>query len=177
MRTTDDKRRVTLMTLVTADDKILIFEGPDGAGKTALIRFLEKTHGYKVLAFDKPKTQEEKDRMFKMYVELMVSGGILNSDQKWILDRSWYSEMVYGPIMRDKSYISAQQCYALEALLVAIGGKVIYVTADTETLVKRAFNRGEDYVNEEQLALINEEYNKLFCHQKRGAGVIYYHNR
>lgn len=163
------------MTLVTADTKVLIFEGPDGGGKSTLIKFLEATHGYKVLRFDKPKTQEEKDNMFKMYAELLLSDDILNG-KKVILDRSWFSEMAYGPVMRDKSYISSSQSHALEALLVAVHGKVIYVTASYHTLLKRTQQRGEDYVTPDKLLEVCERYNSMFNIIKRTAEVIHYNN-
>ena len=121
---------------------IIILEGPDGAGKTTLAEKLKKQTGYMYLRRAQPKTEEEKQRMMEEYVQVIKSG------KNCIFDRCWYSEMVYGPVMRDDSVITYPQMYQLERLLTKHGAIVIYCTATKETLWKRCQSRGEDYITD-----------------------------
>lgn len=119
---------------------IIILEGPDGSGKTTLANKLQKQTGYMLLHRSQPKTEEEKARMMDEYMQVIKAG------KNCIMDRCWYSEMVYGPVMRDASVIGYPQMYALEKQLARVGGLVIYCTGSLQTLWKRCLARGEDYV-------------------------------
>lgn len=119
---------------------IIILEGPDGSGKTTLANTLSKQTGYFVLHRSQPKTEEDKARMMDEYMQVIKAG------KNCIMDRSWYSEMVYGPVMRDASVINYPQMYALEKQLARVGGLVIYCTGSLQTLWKRCLARGEDYI-------------------------------
>lgn len=119
---------------------IFILEGPDGAGKTMLANKLQEQTGYMLLHRSQPKTEEDKKRMMDEYMQVLKSG------KNCIMDRCWYSEMVYGPVMRDASVISYPQMYALEKQLAQVGGLIIYCTGSLKTLWKRCQSRGEDYI-------------------------------
>lgn len=121
---------------------IIILEGPDGSGKTTLAEKLHKQTGYMLLHRTQPKTEEDKKRMMEEYVQVIKAG------KNCILDRSWYSEMVYGPVMRDEAIISYPQMYQLERLLAKHGAIIIYCTSTKETLWKRCKSRGEDYITD-----------------------------
>ena len=77
-----------------------------------------------------------------------------------IYDRSWYSEFVYGPIMRQGSELTEEHCRALEALaFMQGGGHILYLTAPIDTLWKRCKERGETYITgRDQLLAIKERY-------------------
>lgn len=121
---------------------IIILEGPDGSGKTTLAEKLQKQTGYQLLHRVQPKTEEDKQRMMDEYVQVLRTG------KNCILDRSWYSEMVYGPIMRDHSVICYPQMYELERLAAKYGGLIIHCTAPENVLWKRCLRRGEDYITD-----------------------------
>jgi thymidylate kinase len=132
---------------------IFIIEGPDGAGKTTLANKLSQQTGYQIIHRVKPETQEDKDEMMKTYLD------VINSGKNCIFDRAWYSEMVYGPIMRDKSYISIQQMYELERKLTKRGGLLIYCTDAPNILFDRAVRRGETYIiDKPTFGLIYKKY-------------------
>lgn len=136
---------------------IIIIEGPDGSGKSTLAELLAKQTGYKVIHRSKPETDEEKKEMMTMYLD------IINKNTNVIFDRCWYSEMVYGPIMRDTTVISYLQMYNLEKLLAKKGAMIIHCTGKPQALWKRANTRGEDYVTEkEQFLEICNAYNEIF---------------
>lgn len=121
---------------------IFILEGPDGSGKTTLANQLSKQTGYKVIHRVQPKTDEEKTRMMNEYVRT------IRTRKNMIFDRSWYSEMVYGPVMRDASVIGYPQMYDIERQLMKAGAMIIYCTDSTEALWSRCQERGEDYIKD-----------------------------
>ena len=119
---------------------IIIIEGPDGSGKTTLANTISRQTGYPVIHRSQPKTEEEKKLMMQEYVDTIKRG------TNAIFDRCWYSEMVYGPIMRDASVISYPEMYELERMLAKHGAIVIHCTDKPEVLWRRATRRGEDYI-------------------------------
>ena len=121
---------------------IIIIEGADGSGKTTLANLLSKQTGYPVVHRSQPKTEEEKQQMRQMYVDT------INTGRNMIFDRCWYSEMAYGPVMRDTSVISYPEMYLLEEKLAKHGAIIIYCTDDPKTLWRRATKRGEDYITD-----------------------------
>lgn len=135
---------------------IIIIEGPDGAGKTTLAKKISEQTGYMLLHRTQPKTEEDKKRMMDEYVQVIKAG------KNCIMDRCWYSEMVYGPIMRDESVISFVQMYELESLLARNGALIIHCTAPEQTLWKRCLRRGEDYIKDrETLKKIRDYFEDL----------------
>jgi thymidylate kinase len=135
---------------------IIILEGPDGSGKSTLAEKLHKQTGYQVLHRTQPKTDEDKKRMMDEYVQVLKAG------KNIIMDRAWYSELVYGPVMRDTSVIDFTQMYALERLAAKNGAIIVHCTAPEATLWKRCLSRGEDYIkNREVFHAICKRFNTL----------------
>lgn len=135
---------------------IIILEGPDGSGKSTLASTISKMTKWPVEHRSKPNTPEEKQRMMEDYLSLVKSG------RNVILDRCWYSEMVYGKVMRDQSYIEYPQMYELEKHLAKSGALIIYCTGPVNTLWKRCTSRGEDYItSRDDFANICAEYDSL----------------
>ena len=120
---------------------IYIVEGPDGGGKTTLCQDLSKMTGFPIIHRSNPKTEEEKKEMMGMYVDC------IRQEKNAIFDRAWYSEMVYGPVMRDKSYVTKEQMLGLERMALNNGGAmIIHCTDNVEMLWARCQKRGETYI-------------------------------
>jgi thymidylate kinase len=130
----------------------IILEGVDGSGKTSLAEQLSRQTGYPIIHHSKPETEEDRLGMLQMYLK------DCKSKTNAILDRSWYSELVYGKVMRNKSYINIPQMYELEETLAKTGGLIIYCTGLASILWKVAMHRGEDYITNQTdfMALCNE---------------------
>lgn len=118
---------------------IIILEGPDGSGKTTLANKIKDQTGF-MLLHRSHQTDSNADSLFDEYVQVIKAG------KNCIMDRGWYSEMVYGPVMRGASAITYPQMYELERLLARNGALIIHCTAPEATLWKRCLKRGEDYV-------------------------------
>ena len=119
---------------------IIILEGPDGSGKSMLAQKLAQQTGYMLMHRSQPKSEEDKARMMDEYKQVIKSG------KNVIFDRCWYSEMVYGPVMRDTSVISHTQMFELERMMMRNGAIVIHCTGPLTTLWRRCLTRGEDYI-------------------------------
>lgn len=119
---------------------IIIIEGPDGSGKTTLAEKLSRQTGYPIVHKEQPKSEEERLLMMGDYLQTIRSG------KNMIFDRCWYSEMAYGPVMRDGSAISYPDMYDLEEQLTKCGAIIIYATGPKAALWQRCQRRGEDYV-------------------------------
>lgn len=137
---------------------IIIIEGPDGSGKTSLANRLSRQTGYKIIHRTQPKTEEDKAIMMDEYFR------VIRSRENMIFDRCWYSEMVYGPVMRDASVISYSQMYDLERRLMETGAMIIYCTDAKQVLWARCQERGEDYiVDRTTFDSICDRYDTLFA--------------
>lgn len=138
---------------------IIIIEGIDGSGKTTLANQLHEQTKYPIIHRTKPDNQEDKDAMLMSYIATLKEGG------NAIFDRCWYSEMAYGPVMRDDSVITYPQMYELERLIARrSGGIIIYCTGKTKELWRRATKRGEDYiVSRDNFAEIHENYEGIMA--------------
>lgn len=148
---------------------IILLEGPEAAGKSTLAKLLEEQTGYPVVHMDKPKTDEEKQNMYMDYMNK------IQSVDNVIFDRCWYSEMVYGPIMRDKSYISHSQMCNLESALVRKGAMIIHCTDNVALLWERCNERGEDYVTDAKtLVKITQGFEDLLHGHHHSIPVVRY---
>lgn len=62
---------------------------------------------------------------------------VLSSDDTGlVLDRSFISEMVYGPVIRNKCKLSIEDYTKLLIAYKNTGAKIIYLTAPKEVLLK-----------------------------------------
>lgn len=136
---------------------IYILEGPDGGGKTTLAEKLSAMTRIKITHFSYPRDEEEKARMLIMYQDLLKS--VSNA----IIDRCWYSDMAYGPVMRGAATITYPQMYELERMAANKGAMIIYCTDSKTALWTRATHRGEDYMtSREQFNQVCDNYEELF---------------
>lgn len=153
---------------------IYIIEGPDGAGKTTLVEQIKKSHmNAKVLHFGAPQTPEEADNYYKVYAAAINA---MRDDEVLIFDRSWYSDMVYGPVMRNRQEMTQEHADMLSAMVVARGGGIIiYCTAPIKALWSRCQRRGETYLqNQAQLQAIAVGYSKVMAENVRFLPVVRY---
>lgn len=136
----------------------IILEGPDGSGKSTLAKKISKQTGYEIHHFSYPKSEEEKSLMFDMYLDF------IRTNDNVILDRAWYSEIVYGSIVRNGSAIDISEMNKLEkAVAEKSGGIIIHCNDNLEALWGRFSARGDDYIDVEKslLASLSSGYEVL----------------
>jgi hypothetical protein len=104
---------------------IVILEGPDGAGKTTLARYLCEKYCLEYRHTDKPGTED----LFRAYQRS------LHGAKHVLFDRLFHGELVYGPLMRGTSRLTATQAFYLE--LEAADALVIWCHAPPEQLKAR----------------------------------------
>lgn len=144
---------------------IIILEGPDGSGKTTLKdSLLSVIPDSLSIHFGNPTTEEEALNYWKVYAETLSN---VNATKTTILDRCWYSDLVYGPIFRNKSEMDILHVRMLEAMVYKHGGGfVVYCTASVPVLWARCKKRGEDYVKtKELLSRVSSSYEKVMLHE------------
>lgn len=121
-----------------------IIDGPDGAGKSTLARQIQEANpGSIILHFGTPATEEEANNYWLTYFNALKD----YADKVVIFDRSWYSDMVYGPVMRNRCEMSPEHAEMLEMTVRSLGGGiVIYCTGVQSKLWSRCVRRGETYI-------------------------------
>ena len=143
-----------------------IVEGPDGAGKTTLVKQLLAANPDAVLGhFGKPETPEQEEDYWKVYADF-IKGSM--DKRVAILDRCWYSDRVYGPVMRNTCKLTRDRLEVLELMVKACGGGIIlYCTGKADVLWKRCKERGETYITcFEQLRDIRDKYEEVMKEAK-----------
>lgn len=149
----------------------IIVEGPDGAGKTTLIEKLKQQFSScEVIHFGEI---DDPSKYFDIYMQT-ITEQYKNRIGITILDRCWYSDRVYGPIMRNKEEMPKEKARKLDQAVVENGGgMVIYCDAPTHVLWTRCRERGETYITKpEQIIAIAELYREEM--KESLLPVIYY---
>lgn len=140
---------------------IIIVEGPDGAGKTTVIEKLLKSHpGSSYRHFSYPETDEEAFNYYQTYAQAIKE---TDPTRVTLFDRSWYSDLIYGPIFRNRQEMSFLHAEMLDALVITHGGGfIIYCTAPLNILWARCKKRGESFIkNIAQLEKISDDYRSI----------------
>ena len=102
----------------------IILEGPDASGKSTLAVALSTKLGWPIEHCGPPT-----DEAFDEYYAMLSLPGFR------IYDRLFHGEMVYGPLLRQKSAITATEMFYLETL--AMPALVIWCTAPPHIIAQR----------------------------------------
>jgi polyphosphate kinase 2 len=129
----------------TNQQHMVVFEGRDAAGKGGSIkRFMEHLNprGARVVALDKPNSQEEKEWYWQRYIREFPRAGEITF---W--DRSWYNRAGVEPVMGFCTTEETQQfyreCPKLEKIWVEAGIQIIkfWFSVSKEEQAKRFADR------------------------------------
>ena len=134
--------------------KIYIIEGCDATGKTTLISELQQLTGLPVVQGSSFEiAQKGIEHMFNFMKEQ------LKNPESFIMDRSFISNLVYGPLY-DKNTLSESQVFELVDLLDG-DAELIYLTASPTFIEKRLNLRGADYVASKDVSRIVYKYEQV----------------
>ena len=134
---------------------IIIVEGSDAVGKDTLINNLSKLTNMEVVRGSSFEMSEEgTDKMFEEARKLLLEGKDL------ILNRSFYSNAVYGP-MYNYPTMSDEQFNELNRIVEEVGC-IYYLTADTEVIMDRLNARGDKDIKAEDIKDIQAGYKHMW---------------
>ena len=130
--------------------KLFIVEGPDGAGKTTLIKQLvDVLSGPTKVVHHGPYLDLTPLQLFKTYYDSFVQD-MDSGTTNVILDRSWISEIFYGNQVRGKSRIAKFINTLLNNQVYRLEGSFIYCMPPIETCVANYASRKElEYLEDE----------------------------
>ena len=110
----------------------IIVEGPDGAGKSTLVRKLADHFKCDILAMTEKGSKEKRDYLDKATLDNIVS------------DRSFLSEMVYTQVFERENPISVQEYEALIKHYLSHGWIFLILDASAKALTERLNLRGDE---------------------------------
>jgi len=146
--------------------KNVIFEGIDGTGKTTMAKMFLTIGFKKIHAEYHPEIED----LYSFYDNLLED---LNN-QRIVFDRSFISEMVYGPILRNKSRLSMRR---LKNLLIKLKNQktlLVYLYSPLEILLKR---KGEESTLIKHYPELTRKYEKLIEIVKKFIPVVQVNSR
>ena len=140
---------------------LIVLEGPDGAGKTTLANrlihtFLENSKADSAELIHRGPLDPAIDPLHEYLLSLKYNRRDYN--HLVVLDRWHVSEMVYGPIYRGASRLNQFRWVYIEKWLEAQGALRLVVTAPTRILRARVEERGDDYIDIDDLDRINSGF-------------------
>lgn len=145
---------------------MFIIEGLDGVGKTTLVNYFVN-QGMKKYHFDYDMKNMD---LITKYMKILEG-----NPENLVLDRSFISEMVYGPVLRGKSKIDLDGYRKLLIAYKQIGSAIIYLTASKETLLQRRQEDVTDFNTIKQYyESLNEQYNSIMQYSSDYIDVYHY---
>lgn len=156
-------RRVTVEEI--ASHRTIVAEGPDGVGKSTLAHHLASSYGF--TAVHSPRTPDHQN-LINRYRDLLARPGRL------VLDRSFLSELVYGPLYRDRSRLTWSQVLDLAQLVTARDGVFLHLTAPATTVHQRLKARDGHAPALQQITALAHAYQRAFDTLSSHAPVLTY---
>ncbi|MDB5145939.1 MAG: hypothetical protein JWQ66_4654 [Mucilaginibacter sp.] len=118
--------------VLAARHEVIVLEGCDGAGKTTLAVALATGHDYQMV--HAARTPDDID-LAERYTSILTWPGRL------VLDRSFVSELVYGPLIHGRSRLTFDQAAGLAAIVTGRGGVLVHLTGRPEQIRARLEDR------------------------------------
>ncbi|MFB7599817.1 hypothetical protein [Streptomyces sp. NPDC056160] len=156
-------RRVTLQEITR--HRTVVLEGGDGVGKSTLAELLVTQHAFTTV--HSPRTPDHQD-LTSRYRGLLARPGRL------VLDRSFVSELVYGPLYRDRSRLTWDQALELAGLVTTRDGVFLHLTAPARTVQSRLAARDGQAPDLDAIAELARAYEHVFRILARHAPVLTY---
>ena len=132
-------------------------EGVDKTGKTTLAEILLKKYPGAILIKQNRKSLPNLKEVFRKMLKVLSD---LPGEGPIILDRFYPSQMVYS-ILRDEEDLDNLFYKMFENILVqhdSLAFEIIYCTADDKTIKRRFEEDNEEYVKQDQIALLKRRY-------------------
>lgn len=125
--------------------QVTIFEGPDGCGKTTLAREYAEETGAEYFHFGPFPGEDNIAHYYADALRRAAKGG-----RDIVLDRSWISERIYGPVLRGYDRIGPYRQRSLERLAASCGCRVVLPVVSVAT-IKESFGEKAELPKYEHL--------------------------
>lgn len=146
----------------------IIFEGPDGAGKTSLARRAVAIMTEKNPTVSQHLTNTSDFSEYYGPPRLWIGSGL-----NVVQDRCIISDLVYSPVLRGTPSKFGEKRVRRQLELVAQYAVIIHVTADEDTLCRRLRSRGDDLITEEMMdALLKNYWRQMGWWEEIGAQTL-----
>lgn len=140
--------------------RLIILEGPDGAGKTTLGLKIGRTIGAEITNHGPYRNEKQ---IWRHYFESMLPA--LAGERDVILDRCWIAEPIYGAVYRNGlNRVEPWQEKLLETIAINCNAIVVYCLPPVHRCVEAFRSRREDEMlnDEHQLREIYTLYDDDF---------------
>jgi thymidylate kinase len=111
-----------------AQYEVIVLEGCDGAGKTTVASRLASGCGYALVHSGRTPDGADLAERYR---------AILRRPGKLVLDRSFVSELVYGPLRHGGSRLSVTEAIALASIVAERNGVIVHLAASPEEIAAR----------------------------------------
>lgn len=136
---------------------IIILEGIDGSGKSTLATHLKELSPWPATIKVGQIPQSTKTVFETLIAPLFEVG----PDELLITDRWHLSELIYGPLYRDRSCIDIEALEQIETVLKSLDAMRIVISPTVEKVASRLEARGEDFLKPQHQALVHAAYHGL----------------
>lgn len=134
---------------------VVLLEGCDGSGKTTLADQLAGRYGFRVV--HSARSPDSIDLVQR-------HRAIISAPGRLALDRSFVSELVYGPIFHGQSRLAWPHATELAQLVADRGGAVVHLTAEPQTIQARLEHRRDsDPLPLTLIERIQHQYDDVFA--------------
>jgi thymidylate kinase len=151
------------LTVTLATHPVIVLEGCDGTGKTTLAEALAARHGYVVI--HSGRTPDGTD-LAERYRRILAIPGRL------ALDRSFISELVYGPLDHERSRLALPAATDLVRRIAARGGVLVHLTGRPDIIADRLRARDGPVLSADRIRAIIEAYRSAFASLATAAPII-----
>jgi thymidylate kinase len=151
------------LTASLAAHQVIVLEGCDGVGKTTLAEALAARHGHTIVHSGRtPDGTDLADR----YETILALPGRL------VLDRSFISELVYGPLDRGRSRLTLPAAITLTQRVAERGGVLVHLTGHPEIIATRLQARQEPAPSVDRIRTLISAYHSTFAVLRGTAPIV-----
>lgn len=146
----------------------IIVEGVDKSGKSTIIEKMKNRfeYGIAIKNMIKPRdtSQEETDRICRIYEDIEIMSQNVDPNHVFILDRYYQSEMVYSILRGNDRLVDQNFKNWVRDMENALRHNTLFVLIETdaETVAERFKKCKEDFVKEDQIRMLQDRYNQVF---------------
>lgn len=138
-------------------NKVVILEGPDGAGKTTLAKVFEERFGYRYHHEGPPPAEKN---LLNYYGALLYDA--CHADQPVVFDRLHVGEAVYGPLLRSNNRFGLDSIKLINRIRSAYAVYTIFCMPPYDVAhTNWKYRKGELFHNDTLFNKVFEAYDKL----------------